>query len=322
MLEIRTRRGARQKRDFQGFPNKPLSTEEHNQGQNNDANGGPNTPIGEADLGKQDLDQKQTGNQTEQSRNPQRNLFSRLKDSLWSYKARKFIGDPKIWFELAALVVLICYTNYTRLQRNAMERQWTTMDNTFIEIQKQTGYAATASSGATRAAVAAEKGLELTRQQTMDQKAPYVVWDIATPSIGFGEATGFVSLRMKFSNVGIGLAIDTQTYGCMFSVVNDAANGDVDKIIDDAFITSRMQAPLRSQEDLPAQTVPTLSRLVYLTDPPCPTISNPELALNKSSLPGGLDMIKHAGRRIYAIFGALYRDTFRRRYESPRMFHF
>jgi hypothetical protein len=96
-----------------------LSAEEEKQPEERNAEGGESGTL----HGKLDLEQKQADNQTEQTTGQKHSPYHRAKEYLHGHRLRQFITDPRTWFEMAALFVVVVYTSETRRTNNLTAAQ-------------------------------------------------------------------------------------------------------------------------------------------------------------------------------------------------------
>jgi len=149
-----------------------LSAEE----QKKTENSGSKSAEGGSTLSGLDSNQKPTGNQAEHPTGQKQTRFDSVKNFVKSYRVREFLKNPKTWFEIVALFVVICYTRYAGQQAN-------TMNDTLVEIRKQTTSANISASAAQSAALTASQTLITTTNRFRIEQRP-IVWltnDIGKP---------------------------------------------------------------------------------------------------------------------------------------------
>jgi hypothetical protein len=186
-----------------------LSAEEHQQAEDP----GHGRGEGRTNLGNHDANQDNPEQQTQQPTYQKRSLFKRFIDSFKSYRFRQGVADPKTYFEIAAFVVVVCYTVYAG-------RQSRTMSETLVEIKKQTGYAETSATGATDSAKAARDAVTQARDQFRQDQRPYI-W-LTNSGLGTPEfiltrpnevpPTGQILWTFHYTNYGKSPAYKLRSY--------------------------------------------------------------------------------------------------------------
>ena len=114
MLIIRTLRAGSQVPQIEQFPDKQLSEEKQENPEQTDACGADNSSL----IGHQNPNANPSNNQTRHSREAITRFFHNIQDLWGSHKRKQLFTDPRAWLEFVALIVLVFYTNYTRLTLN------------------------------------------------------------------------------------------------------------------------------------------------------------------------------------------------------------
>ena len=149
----------------QGFEDKPLTTEQEEYPESDDDKSADKSILS----GEDRTNQEPPKNHAKYTRDRVR-IF--LEDTVWSrvwsHKNRELLCDPRVWIEAIALVTVICYTRYAGQQSDAV-------NNTLIEVRKQTGYAKDSAKGAVSAAKSAQEAVSLARSNFIVDQRPYVL---------------------------------------------------------------------------------------------------------------------------------------------------
>jgi hypothetical protein len=165
-----------------------LSTEEQNKPESSESAECHSVP---GNLGS---NQEQAEPQTTHSGSEKRTFLYRCREILDNYRLWQFLKDPKMWFETAALIVVICYTRYAGQQSR-------TMSNTLVEIRQQTEYAKESAHAATDAATAAQKALDMTRDKFRQDQRPYI-WVTSLGEPTFVPQAGQIIWTWHMTNYG------------------------------------------------------------------------------------------------------------------------
>jgi len=171
-----------------------LSTDEQKKADNPDTSRTESSSL----LGDTALTKEQTENHTAQSTDKKTSHFDKVKDFVSSYRTREFLKDPKTWFEIVALIVVICYTRYAGQQVKSMNQ-------TLGEVRKQT--------------VAIQSQLEVTDR-------PWLKVSFTAEGRGFyfaGDGSAELSLRAHIQNIGHSVATAVVVPHEMF-LLSDANN--------------------------------------------------------------------------------------------------
>jgi len=156
-------RGGRLIIKIKRFPNKPLSTEQQEQPEQDDTN----SAEGRSLIGQDPPNQNITGYQAKYAASHQRSFFGCLKDRVNTHHTRALLHDPRAWIEIVALLTLGLYTYFAGRQSDAMH-------DTLVEVRRQTSYANISASAATAAATAAQNAIAQSKDQFVKDQRPYI----------------------------------------------------------------------------------------------------------------------------------------------------
>ena len=176
-----------------------------------------NSTEGASLVGQDAPNQHISDYQTQYTTEHQRPFLSRIKDRINTHHTRALFKDPRAWIEIAALFTLGLYTYFASRQADAM-------NDTLVEIKKQTEFAHASAKAATKAANAAQAAIAQSADQFIKDQRPYI-WlttkGVGPPRLetlpsGKYKGRGVVMWNVEFTNYGRGPAHDTRIVDFVF----------------------------------------------------------------------------------------------------------